>query len=253
MSGWKTAEKERGRGRGAGRPLIRNSEFRIPNSESAFTLVELLVVIAIMGILLVAAMPAFNQFRQRGLNTAISPLVSTLRLARQYAVTQRRYVWVVFPGDDDVTSYNGAQVLYAFRSYAVIMGNASGQPSEYVSSWKYLPPGIYFDKDYASDSDINIFALPASVDAFPFPKNKDPSVQMHAIEFRPNGRGYKMKKGGTDWTHFSVTHVPVISASVSVNTNNGQVTSYFIPANQTNDVVVRVWNMTGQIDVMWNQ
>jgi prepilin-type N-terminal cleavage/methylation domain-containing protein len=63
-----------------------------------FTLVELLVVVAIMGIIIAVGLPAFEKLTIGSGVDAVSRTVGAqLRLARQYAISNRCYVAVLFP------------------------------------------------------------------------------------------------------------------------------------------------------------
>src|SRR5437867_3757142 len=67
----------------------------------AFTLIELLTVIVIVGIILAVGIPAFtNLMKSSGLTTATRQVANTMTLARQYAITKRTKVYVVFPYRD---------------------------------------------------------------------------------------------------------------------------------------------------------
>jgi len=107
---------------------------------AGFTLVELLAVVAIMAILMVIALPAFHLFAKKDIDTAAAELRATLRLARQYAVTRRQEVFVVFPtADDPAPSEEDVDKL--LRSYAVLaLTNDSPEQYEYVTEWHYLVP-----------------------------------------------------------------------------------------------------------------
>ena len=132
------------------RQTTENLEPKTGNGSLGFTLIELLAVVAIMAIILGIALPAFDAFKQRGTQAAIPQLMSTLRLARQYAITHRQDVYVVFPDRSCSPAYSPAgEVTKALCSYAVITSNRANNRFEYVTEWKYLPKGIYFDDDPA--------------------------------------------------------------------------------------------------------
>jgi prepilin-type N-terminal cleavage/methylation domain-containing protein len=107
-----------------------------------FTLIELLVVIVIMGLLLGVALPAFNGIGQgMGVQVAAAELRTTMGLARQWAVTHRETVYVVFP-HNDAALYTSApnDQEKALRAY-----NVFTESEGYLGDWQYLPAGIYFD------------------------------------------------------------------------------------------------------------
>ena len=254
----KMSEGARGKGQGAGgqrseasgqlataKPEGRRREARKANG---FTLVELLAVIAIMTILFIVAVPSLETFTRKGLSTSIAPLTTTLRLARQYAVTHRETVHVVFPTVDAITSYSGSDVDRALRSYAVIASNSAGY--YYVSDWRYLPKGVSFIPDRPGTK-YNRDALksydPGSGTLFPFPPNPN-FVRMPAIQFRPNGRAYFHT--GSEWNPVSDIKVPITSSRYfEVATNTGTVGPSTHVAGSTNTVMVR--GLTGQISVLY--
>ncbi len=239
---------------------MKQSEVRDQRSEvsrrTAFTLVELLAVIAIMAILIVVAMPAFNTLKQRGLKNAVPGLTSTLRLARQYAVTHRRNVWVVFPAQDGITTYQGSQVKFALRSYAVMEGDTLTGSTNYISEWKFLPDGAYFEgytPNYIWRTNGIFYEsgqrrIPPAM--FSFPISGDPPRRMAAVLFKANGRGYAYT--GTKWSDFSTSEISVVPATVAVNTNLGTISSFFSPTNSQR-ILVWVRNQTGQLSVFLNE
>lgn len=82
------------------------------NERRGFSLTELLVVIGIMALLAVASVPAINALSANGqINQTITEVSGMLEQARQYAVAQNTYVWVVF--SRDANSPSAGQPLYA--------------------------------------------------------------------------------------------------------------------------------------------
>lgn len=127
-----------------------------------FTLVELLIVVSIMGLLLALTVPAFVDIgRGSRMSGAVSQLTSTLQLARQWAITQREEVSIVFP-DDWAALYGGNTNHYpkALRSYAVYT------PSKgYLTDWRYLPEGVFFVDTHNTQNAIANNLNLAEVDA----------------------------------------------------------------------------------------
>ena len=216
--------------------------------KNGFTLVELLAVIAIMAILLIAAVPAFNSFKQKGIQGPVTQLMSTLRLARQYAVTHRQWVYVVFPDDTEVYNPPG-EVSKAFRSYAVLaVTNQWATNYMYVSEWKYLPKGVCFYKPNASEDSCNIFHENAiSSNRYPFPSDlSGKDRKMPAVLFKPNGHGYGY---GASWSDFSVSWIIMTEGFIFIDTNAGAVlSSTNLSGTDTLEHPIRIYNKTGQID-----
>ena len=237
------------------RQTTEHLEPRTKNDSRGFTLIELLAVVAIMAMILGIALPAFNAFKLRGTQVAIPSLMSTLRLARQYAITHRQDVYVVFPDNpanhSPVTAYSPAkEVTKALCAYAVIASNRANDRFEYITEWRYLPKGIYFYDGISTN--VSVFqsygtGTATNLTSFPFPADTDSFRNLCAAQFRPNGRAYRVDNSRT-WTDFSVTWIPLTSAYVEINTNTGMVTTYSnLLMGVTN--VIRIRNKTGQIDI----
>src|SRR6266566_7565952 len=62
----------------------------------AFTLIELLVVISIVGLLAGLAVPVVNNFKPNVVAGATRQLLDDVARARQYAISQRTTVFMVF-------------------------------------------------------------------------------------------------------------------------------------------------------------
>ena len=78
-----------------------------------FTLVELLVVVAIMGVIIAVGLPAFEKLTiGSGVDAAARQLSAQLRLARQYAISNRCKVAIVMP-----SSETGIADMYRYTSF----------------------------------------------------------------------------------------------------------------------------------------
>lgn len=208
-----------------------------------FTLVELLAVIAIMVIVLMAAVPVFQTLGKRDLNTVAFQLRTTLRLARQYAVTQRQWVYVVFP--DERQPYTPETLAYCLRSYACLATNRETGQFEYITEWKFLPKGIYFVSDPGAVFTGNIFR--AAAPSAPFPKNSSSLRVIPGIAFDASGQA---RFGGTNVSTDPSIYFTTARLYTTNSSGNGLTLINQIPG-VTNSLRVR--NRTGQVDFRTGQ
>ncbi len=223
---------------------------------AGFTLIELLAVVAIMAILLLVTIPSFDALKQRGMQTAVPQLITTLRLARQHAVTHRETVWVVFPdGTASAAQYNPpGEVSKALRAYAVISSNAASGRLEYITDWKFLPDGICFDNTPSEANSVFRHVEDGGASTrFPFPTDTDQTQRRNlaAVQFRPNGKAYRFD--GSIWSSFAPNVKVLLSAAViAVNTNSGSFLSCTNLPSSTNTTLC-IQTKTGQVGLESNR
>lgn len=178
-------------------------------AESGFTLVELMVVVGIMGLMLVFAIPAFNEMnRGAAMRSAEVQVRSTLSLARQYAALNNQSVRFIIAGAEDSGGNLAPYTQYpehvdkCLRAYAVydfgenqLSSAVALADDRYVKDWEYLPPGIVFDNfvDAISHNGRSIGtvleALPYANPPVQFPRVPSSHTrQMAGVTYTPEGK-----------------------------------------------------------------
>lgn len=235
-----------------------------------FTLIELMVVIAIIGVLFAVAMPIFENMGRKDTNRAAYQVMTTMRLARQHAVAKRQWTLLVIPNrDGSYSATSGAlnSIDKCLRSYAVlaVVNSMDGyiradqtpdnMEFEFVSDWKYLPEGIYFDEDTKLTGNF-IFSDKSTKFNYPLdPSRPDASLQqpMSVMMFQPNGRAFRMAGGTTTgkyWQDSDYSRVYLTSAKYYEIDGNKLAKQTSIPGTNT---IIQIRNKTGQVQILDTQ
>ena len=110
-------------------------------ASQAFTLAELLAVITIMAIMIAAAVPALNGLaRGASLRGATIQIKTALNLGRQYAITHRQTVFMMFPTWNNDNTGADTTRTRGYRAYALC--TVSNNTPAFLSDWQFLPPGV---------------------------------------------------------------------------------------------------------------
>jgi len=208
----------------------------------------MLVVLAIIGILLGLGIPAVTTLmRSGGLGAASREVSNSLSLARQFAITQRTNVRVVFPyaATGITDTIGGTNLAPLYLSYSVAASNvnaglgdiAAGKVWIYKSKWELLPLGAVFMSSNPSPSTVNAPALDnLGTASMPFPYTNSAFATLAYIEFNPTGAA---SQSGT----FTITEGVMNGGTVTPTSKNISGTTL------ANVVTVSVDNIVGHIKV----
>ena len=139
--------------------------------------------------------PAFNTMgKGSGMRGALSQLRSTISLARQWAITHRQQVYIVFP-DFDITDFNNnaqefekackAYAVYAITDKSAIEGDDISKAGEYITDWRFLPKDVIINND--KDLKQNILSERGSV-GMPMTVNLGGKPDLvYTLPFNPDG------------------------------------------------------------------
>jgi prepilin-type N-terminal cleavage/methylation domain-containing protein len=154
------------------------------SNEAGFTLVEMLVVVGIMGVL--AAVGGLQIIMSRASmqgDGGMRVILSQMRMAREMAITQRRYMRVNFVAPNTVeivredvpgpgTSLIGTQTMEGGVRFTV-MGGVPDTPDAFgattavsfgvVTNIKFTPEGTLVDQDGVSTNGSVFLAMPSDV------------------------------------------------------------------------------------------
>src|SRR6266568_4208697 len=130
---------------------------------AAFTLIELLVVMGIIGLLAVISLPAIRGIsKSNAMAAANRQLLDDIALARQFAISTRSDVYMLFAPPLDVfwpSEQNNLLTLWSTTNQQLVLriqatayalmsthavGDQPGQQSyRYLTSWRSLPEGVF--------------------------------------------------------------------------------------------------------------
>ena|SRR3989442_3656753 len=173
----------------------------------AFTLMELLVVMGIIALLAVVSLPAIRGIsKSNAMAAANRQLLDDIALARQYAISTRSEVYMLFAPPLDVfwpsernnlltlwSTTNQQLVLHIqATAYALLsihaVGDQPGQQSyRYLTSWRSLPEGVFIPPSKFTNTVNGVapFLFSATV---PFPAVGPPfKVRAFYVKFSPEG------------------------------------------------------------------
>ncbi len=240
------------------------NDMKTGTGRRGFTLIELLVVIAIIGVLFAVALPMFENAGRKDTEKAAFNVMTTMRLARQHAIGKRQWVLVVFPSAHG-GGYDTNDVAKCLRGYVAlaITNNMDRleRPDQippnmqfaFISDWKYLPEGVYFDDDEELKGNY-LFTRRSDVFKYPLdpakPNDPEEMRPMGVVMFRPNGRAYMMAGDSTTGKYWQDTdYSRIYMTSAKYYEISGGSLSSPSPIPGGTNTVVQIRNKTGQIHI----
>ncbi len=164
-------------------------------------------------------------------------LRAILSLARQWAITHRDRVYIVFPATNvNLFATSKKEAALAYRSFNVF----SVSQNEFLREWITLPDGMVFDAGATTSKTnfINIFSgsVPDYVRPVPFPMTV--SNNMVVIEFKPDGMISQPSQSQRS------PMVVFREGWVDADTNTGKATVEFRGTNVLSAVVINAFSST---------
>ena len=183
-------------------------------SASGFSMIELLVVIAV--IFIISGMALFQlqpTWQQSESNAAVDQVKSTLRLARETAISQRRTIAVQFSGNNTI-------LLYQFA----VVGTTST-----IATTPFLTLPIEKNVTF-----ITFNGMPDTPDAYGLPGGGSGIMFEGVVGGPPSGMEFQSDGTFTDGTGLPIngtvfmglTGIPATARAVTVLGNTGRVRAY---------------------------
>ena len=118
----------------------------------------MLIVVTIIAFMAALAMPHLSGMsKANSMTAATQQLNAAVSLARQYAISRRSTVYLVFdapsaftgPAPQTAVSTYNSLALHQYTAYAIVsprsVGDQPGRPNpQYLTEWKALPDGVFF-------------------------------------------------------------------------------------------------------------
>ena len=174
---------------------------------SNFTLVEMIMSIVIISIIAAISFTVFGSNNKSEINAASRKFSTKLHLARQYAITNRKFVAVLLPQGDE-TGFPSALKHYGKSAFVICIVDSSHDFQSYIGNEKWTifsnDSIIHLNEDYnvisnpsrsdGVDDNANdtVFEEISEIDGVPFQTSATASTTVDdipAIVFRPNGMG----------------------------------------------------------------
>ncbi len=127
-----------------------------PDIRRYFTLLELMVVLVLASMLMLIALPAFESIISgNAVKASSSHVGSLIQLGRQYAISQRRPVAIVMPGDEGTSIPEEHKFRVVRLAYIEKTSSGTYDFVDWVpaSKWLYMPVGALIME---VDQDIGI-------------------------------------------------------------------------------------------------